>query len=77
MKIFLKVQKFTLKAKKVFFLFSKTLSESSVLNKRRNKKRSSENTKTKFSDDLSLSNLVPEKGIEPPTFALRMRCSTD
>ena len=21
--------------------------------------------------------LVPEKGIEPPTFALRMRCSTD
>ena len=33
--------------------------------------------KTKFSDDLSLSKLVPEKGIEPPTFALRMRCSTD
>ena len=48
-----------------------------VKEKYKTEKRSSENPKNKFSDDLSLCNLVPEKGIEPPTFALRMRCSTD
>ena len=30
-----------------------------------------------FSDGLLSVEMVPEKGIEPPTFALRMRCSTD
>ena len=33
--------------------------------------------KTIFPDGLLSVEMVPEKGIEPPTFALRMRCSTD